>query len=84
MEESLKEVKRRISNRHLGHHGIHGVGVRTSENALCLYVDAGSHLDGTSILREIEKEAAPFKIVLIQEERPAIQLPESNGRDTRK
>ena len=84
MQQLLKETKRKISERHLGRHGIHGVGLRTSENAVCIYVDPGSRLEGTETLREIENEAAPFKIVLVEEERPAIALPGRNERPVQK
>lgn len=65
-------MKRKISKQHLGHHGIHGVGVNVSENALCIYVDPGSRLEGTEILHRIKKDAAPFQVVLIEEEPPEI------------
>jgi hypothetical protein len=84
VEELLKEAKRKISERHLGHHGIHGVGLRTSESALCIYVDPGSRLEGTETLREIKNEAAPFKIVLVEEERPSILLPRTSERRVQK
>jgi hypothetical protein len=59
----------------LGRDGIHGVGIRSSEKALCIYLDPGSRLAETQTLREIEDEAAPFKILLIEEEPPTISPP---------
>lgn len=73
MANPLRELKQRISERHMGRGGIHAIGLRASENALCVYVDPGAHLEGTDILRQIEREAAPLKILLIEEERPSIR-----------
>jgi len=72
MNETLDETKTRISRKYLGKAGIHGVSIRRSQNALCVYLDANFAHDQETILEEIEKEAAPYKVLKIEEERPTI------------
>jgi len=72
MSESLDEVKQRITRKYLGKAGIHGIGIRRSQNALNVYADADSSLDQQQLLKEIEREAAPYKVIVTQEERPSI------------
>jgi hypothetical protein len=72
MSETLDEVKRRIAHKYLGKAGIHGVGIRRSQNALNVYMGADPSLDQKQLLKEIEREAAPYKVIVTQEERPSI------------
>lgn len=72
MSESIDEVKKRITHKYLGKAGIHGVGIRRSHNAICVYIDGNSSPEQEMLLEELEKEAAPFKVLTIKEERPTI------------
>jgi hypothetical protein len=72
MSESLDEVKRRIARKYLGKAGIHGVGIRRAQNALNVYAKADASPDQQQLLKEIEREAAPYKVIVTQEERPSI------------
>lgn len=72
MSKSLDEVKKHISSKYLGKAGIHSVGVSRAENALRLYVDADAEDALTHVLTEIEKEAAPFKVIPVKSDRPSI------------
>ena len=69
---TLKDVKAKVRQTFLGKDGIHGVGIRESESALCLYVDSDAPVEGTETLKAIEAEALPFKVIVIKEGRPAI------------
>jgi len=72
MGESLKEVKQRLAGKYLGKSGIHGLGVRQSQNAVCVYVDADDNGEQESLLKEIETEAAPYRVLKIAEDRATI------------
>jgi hypothetical protein len=73
MSDLLNKVKRRISTKYLGKAGIHGVGIRRSQNALCLYLDTDINTDQKKILQSIEQEAVPYKVLIISENKPKIQ-----------
>lgn len=70
MSDPLLETKRRLSARYLGREGIHGFGVRRSEGAVCVYLEPRSGGEQEALLREIEREAAPVRLVAVREERP--------------
>ena len=72
MSKSLDEVKKHVSLKYLGKAGIHSVGISRAENALRVYVDSEAEDALTNVLREIEKEAAPFKVVPIRSDRSSI------------
>lgn len=69
--ESLEEAKQRLS-RYLGRAGIHGVGLRRSENAVMVYLDPAGGEDCQALLREMEREVAPFRLMAVYEGRPRI------------
>jgi hypothetical protein len=70
--DSLSDIKRKLSAKFLGKAGIHSFGISPVENAVRIYVD--SELDDAfqHVLSEIEKEAAPYKVLVIQSDRSSI------------
>jgi hypothetical protein len=72
VSKSLDEVKNDVSLKYLGRAGIHSVGISRAENALRVYVDPEAEDALKDVLSEIEKEAAPFKIVPIKSDRSSI------------
>lgn len=74
MSKSLDEAKKSITEKYLGEAGIHGVGISRSRNALRVYVDTASGFGDNyrAILEEIRKEAAPYSVLEIEEERATI------------
>ncbi len=72
MSKSLDEVKEHVSMKYLGKAGIHSVGISRAENALRVYVDSEAEDALNDVLSEIEREAAPFKIVPIKSDRSSI------------
>lgn len=70
MTKSLEEVKRKLSRKYLGKAGIHGMGVSHSKNAVHVYVEKEDP-DGErqKLMEEIEKEAAPYKVLPVESER---------------
>lgn len=73
MAESLRDVKTRLGHLYLGKLGIHGLGMRRSENAICIYITPQADTAAQeSALREIEMAAAPYKVVTIRSEPPAL------------
>jgi hypothetical protein len=74
VSKSLDEAKKSITEKYLGEAGIHGVGISRSRNALRVYVDAATDFGDNHrvILEEIRKEAAPYSVLEIEEERATI------------
>lgn len=72
MSESLEEVKRRLRDKYLGKEGIHGLGIRRSQNALCVYAKLNSSREQNKLLQELKNEAAPYQVMVIDEEPPRI------------
>jgi hypothetical protein len=72
MAESLEETKERLSQLYLGRGGIHGVGLRRSENAVTVYLDAGGGEPPAGLVGEMERAAAPFRLLVIDERSPRI------------
>jgi hypothetical protein len=67
MDEKLRSVKDRISERYLGKDGIHSVGLRRSANAITVYVapteDANQEELQERTLENLRRDAAPFAVV---------------------
>ncbi len=72
MERTLEAVKAAVSGKYLGRAGIHGIGMRRSQNALMVYLHAGDQGEQARLLREIEAEAEPYRVVAIAEEQPVL------------
>ena len=72
MDDPLDETRRRIAREYIGKAGIHGVGISRSRNAIRIYVrpDAGTEQKVT--LAEIGQAAAPFEVLIVEEEPPKI------------
>jgi len=69
MAHTLEDVKSRFRSRYLGRGGVHGLGIRRSENAVCVYLDAQERPEQPALLAEMKEEAAPFGVLVIREER---------------
>jgi len=70
MPESLEDTKKRLRSQYLGKGGIHGMGLRKSQNAVCVYVER-KPADGI-LAEEIEREAAPYKVIFVEESPPTV------------
>jgi hypothetical protein len=69
---SIQDCKKELSQDYLGKLGIHGIGVRTSEKAIYIYISKPHSAEQQKLLRKIEKQASPFKVITVREERPKI------------
>jgi len=69
MADKLEQKKQRLREAYIGKGGIHGLGVRKSQGAICVYLDALTNPDEQAVLAELEKEAQPFRVIVIREER---------------
>ena len=69
---SLDEIRKLVSRKYMGKVGIHGVGIRKKSSVLCVYVAPISSSKQRQLLREIEKEAAPYQVLKIEENQPTI------------
>lgn len=72
MTESLKEAKNRLKSSFLGKGGVHGMGISRSQNAIRVYVDTESDAEADSVLAEIRRQAEPYRVIIVKEERPSI------------
>lgn len=72
MGKSLNEVKRQLSRKYLGKSGIHGIGTRPAEQAISVYLKPCPANEREELREELEKEAAPFKVILIEDQPPRI------------
>ena len=73
MQAPLEAVKERIKARYLGRGGIHAVGMRRGENAICVYVSAPGDSKRQHLLKEIEEAVAPFRLLVVTEEPPSLK-----------
>jgi len=67
--ETLANAKCRISADYVGRDGIHGVGMRASDDAICIYC---SHMSD-ELRHELEESVAPYQIIMIVESAPRLQ-----------
>ena len=65
MDESLAETKRRLSAKHLGRAGIHGIGQRQSNQSICVYLQQDDSPEQQEELRQLKTEAAPYGVVVL-------------------
>jgi hypothetical protein len=72
MSKSLDEMKKHLVRKYLGKAGIHGVGISRAQNAVRVYMQPESDDIQEALLKEIEKEAAPFKVLPVKSDRPSI------------
>ena len=72
MTESLRQAKDRLRRQFLGRAGLHGLGLRPAENAICVYADTDETPDQQALLAEIEQAAKPFGIIVIREPGPSL------------
>ncbi len=73
MTESLNEVKKRLRCQYLSSRsGIHGLGISSTENAIKVYMHSDTSIDQQALLRQIKKDAVPYKVIAIIEEPPSI------------
>jgi|WetSurSiteA1Bulk_404760.scaffolds.fasta_scaffold223933_1 hypothetical protein len=68
MSDNLNTVKTKLTQQHLGRHGIHGIGMSKSRGAICLYVRSKRQLEESGALEEIKIDSAPFKVLIIEED----------------
>lgn len=73
MGRSLEEAKEHLSSKYLGRAGIHGIGISKSQNAIRVYLQPIVEEEQENVLKEMEKEVAPFKLLPVQSERPTIK-----------
>jgi hypothetical protein len=71
--ETLEETKKRLAQGFIGLEGIHGIGLRRSESAICVYHTPGFFAGQAGLLERLRREADPYKIVVIEEEAPTFK-----------
>jgi hypothetical protein len=72
MDKSLEETKEHLSGKYLGKAGIHSLGISRAENAVRVYMQDDDNEELEGVLKDIEREAAPYKIVTIKSDRSSI------------
>jgi hypothetical protein len=69
---SLETAKKQVRRKYLGEAGIHAIGVRRSQQALCLYVDSEENPELQELIKQIEEEISPYHVLAIEEEQAHI------------
>jgi hypothetical protein len=70
MSQNLTSIKRKLSSKYLGKGGVHAFGMRRAANTLYVYIDESLAAgEQRGVLRQIEQEARPFKLVTIYSKR---------------
>jgi hypothetical protein len=69
MSQNLTSIKRKLSSKYLGKGGVHAFGMRRAANTLYVYIDESLAGEQRGVLRQIEQEARPFKLVKIYSKR---------------
>lgn len=69
---SLESAKKKVSRKYLGEAGIHAIGLRRSQQALCLYVESEEHPALQVLMKQIEEEISPYHVLAIEEARAHI------------
>jgi hypothetical protein len=70
--KSIGTYKTKLSQEYLGKAGIHGISIRKSENAIYVYVSGSASTQQQKLIKKMEKEAAPYKVVTVREGRPSL------------
>jgi hypothetical protein len=71
MKESIAGVKKKISQRFLGTHGIHGVRSDPEAGKILVYAARGA-AKVKGVLREMQALAAPYSVEIVDDEAPGI------------
>jgi len=75
MNASLNNIKKHLRAQYLKRQSsIHGFGISPSENAIKVYMHPDQSLDQEALLHQIEKDAAPYKVIAVFEEPPSLSL----------
>ncbi len=72
LSQSLIELKRILSARFVGQAGVHALGLRKSEDTICVYLTPGrGGPEQSAVLADIEVAARPHRVITIVEEPPS-------------
>jgi hypothetical protein len=71
-QPTVGEIKRRVRSMYLGKYGIHGVGARSADQIIRIYIsqDVPQQQEG---IEKIRKEIAPWQLDVVFEDRAIIQ-----------
>jgi hypothetical protein len=70
--KKLQTLKTKIRRKYLGEAGIHAIGVRRSQQTLCLYVESEENPELQVLIKRIEEEISPYHVLAIEEEQARI------------
>lgn len=66
MADLLDKAKDRIDKNFVGRGGIHGAGLRRSQNAVTIYVDPSHEAEAQQLMEQLRAQAAPFRVIVVQ------------------
>ncbi|MGI9336022.1 MAG: hypothetical protein ACR2RL_22985 [Gammaproteobacteria bacterium] len=75
MPTTLEEAKKIVRAEFLGVAGIHGVGLRRADNAVCIYVHQGEDTRPKDLTAVIEGRVQPYRLIVIEEPAPQMLAP---------
>jgi len=70
MDKSLDETREYLIGKYLGKAGIHSIGMSRRENGIRIYLKPSADAEQSQVLQEIETEAAPYKIIVVESNTP--------------
>lgn len=76
--DQLDAAKSRVKGRVLGQNGVHGIGLRRAREQVVLYASAGGA--GEEVLAVAREAAAPYQVIVVEEERPVMTTAATVGR----
>ena len=68
---TLSDVKKEVRDAFLGKYGIHGVGIKQSNNAVRIYASSESD-DLKAAMNSLKLMCNPFSLELVIEEKPKV------------
>ena len=75
MDDPLNKTKKTLRAKHSKDFtscGVHALGVRRSESAICIYVHDADEAQQEALLQEMRDECKPFELKVIKEDAPTI------------
>jgi hypothetical protein len=60
-----------LRGKYLGKYGIHAIGARSKEDAICVYLTPGADQQET-VLQRLKSDVAPHHLVVVEEQPPRV------------
>ncbi|WP_145260795.1 hypothetical protein [Planctomycetes bacterium Pan216] len=71
-KETLRQLKASLRGEFLGKHGIHGMGMRSAEDAICIYLQPGVERTESEAIARLRERVAPHKLIIVEDDAASI------------